>query len=125
MRAAAAQAGDAAGLQRSRALYRVRAEDAALRTSPDAIPETPGESGGLLDLVPPVAKRAIELGLCAREPSFHVFVAAEPEVKVEGDIASAVVNSMPVENGDSLLPMQMNQGSRGAHEDKECNGGGG
>ncbi len=78
--------GDGAQLARSRAAYRLTGKDAAVRTSPDAIPESPGESGGLLDLVPAVARRALELGLRAREPSFHVFVAAEPEVKVEDDV---------------------------------------
>ena len=34
----------------------------------------------------PIARRALELGLAAREPSFHVFVAAEPEVMIEDDI---------------------------------------
>ena len=44
-----------------------------------------GEPGSL-ELVPNVARRALELGLSAREPSFHVFVAAEPEVMIEDDI---------------------------------------
>jgi predicted ATP-dependent protease len=38
--------------------------------------------------VPGVARRALELGLSAREPSFHVFVAADPEVMLEADIVS-------------------------------------
>lgn len=50
------------------------------------MPETPRESGGLLELVSAVARRALALGLSARERSFHVFVAAEPEVMIEGDI---------------------------------------
>jgi predicted ATP-dependent protease len=79
----------------------VSPEDTAVRTSPEAIPELAGESGGLLDLVPAVARRALELGLQAREPSFHVFVAAEPEVKVEDDIvqhASRVAVARPTPN---------------------------
>jgi predicted ATP-dependent protease len=36
--------------------------------------------------VPTVARRALELGLSAREPSFHVFVAADPAVMIEDDI---------------------------------------
>ena len=48
--------------------------------------ETPRESDGLLELVPNVARRALELGLSSREPSFHVFVSAEPEVMIEDDI---------------------------------------
>ena len=50
------------------------------------LPEAPRESDGLFELVPSVARRALELGLAAREPSFHVFVAAEPEVMIEDDI---------------------------------------
>jgi predicted ATP-dependent protease len=36
--------------------------------------------------VGPIARRALELGLTTPEPSFHVFVAAEPEVMIEDDI---------------------------------------
>ncbi|HEX3772447.1 MAG TPA: AAA family ATPase [Polyangiaceae bacterium] len=57
-----------------------------MRTEPDTLPETPQESGGLLELVSTVARRALELGLSAREPSFHVFVAADPSVMIEHDI---------------------------------------
>lgn len=57
-----------------------------IRTDPSTLPESPVETGGLLELVPSVARRALELGLSAREPSFHVFVAAEPEVMIEDDI---------------------------------------
>lgn len=55
-------------------------------TDPSTLPESPVETGGLLELVPSVARRALELGLSAREPSFHVFVSAEPEVMIEDDI---------------------------------------
>ncbi len=75
--------------------------DATVCTSPDAIGENPAESGGLLDLVPAVARRALELGLRAREPSFHVFVAAEPEVKIEDDVvqhATRVAAARPPPN---------------------------
>ncbi|MDP9000022.1 MAG: AAA family ATPase [Myxococcota bacterium] len=66
--------------------YRVRPEDVIVRTDPAELTATPRESEGLLELVPNVARRALELGLSAREPSFHVFVAAEPEVMIEDDI---------------------------------------
>src|SRR6185312_15695123 len=56
--------------------YRVRPADLVVRTDPDDLAETARESAGLLELVPVVARRALELGLSAREPSFHVFVAA-------------------------------------------------
>jgi predicted ATP-dependent protease len=57
-----------------------------IHTDPTTLPESPRESRGLFELVPAVARRALELGLGAREPSFHVFVAAEPEVMIEDDI---------------------------------------
>jgi predicted ATP-dependent protease len=57
-----------------------------VRTDPGILPETPHDSDGLFELVGPIARRALELGLAAREPSFHVFVAAEPEVMIEDDI---------------------------------------
>ncbi|MBV9948392.1 MAG: AAA family ATPase [Myxococcales bacterium] len=58
-----------------------------MRTDPGEIAEVPRDSLGLLELLPGVARRALELGLSAREPSFHVFVAADPGVMVEDDIA--------------------------------------
>ena len=70
----------------ARAFHRVAFEDGGVRTDASALPETPRESGGLLELVSAVARRALALGLSARERSFHVFVAAEPEVMIEGDI---------------------------------------
>src|SRR5260370_6660212 len=70
----------------ARALHRVGGEDVVVRTDPSLLPEAPSESAGLLELVPSVAQHALELGLNAREPSFHVFVAAEPEVMIQDDI---------------------------------------
>ena len=57
-----------------------------MRTDPELLPETPRENHGLFELVPAVARRALELGLSAREPSFHVFVAAGHEVMIEDDV---------------------------------------
>jgi predicted ATP-dependent protease len=68
--------------------FRVGAEDVVVRTDPTALAETPHPSAGLLELLPGVARRALELGLSAREPSFHVFVAAGPEVMIEDDIVA-------------------------------------
>jgi predicted ATP-dependent protease len=73
-------------LARLRAPHRVRPEDTVVRTPIDDLPDSPRDISGLLELVPTVARRALELGLSAREPSFHVFVAAEPEVMIEDDI---------------------------------------
>jgi predicted ATP-dependent protease len=71
---------------RGRQAFRVPAETVTTHEDPDRLPETPRESDGLFELVNPVARRALELGLAAREPSFHVFVAAAPEVMIEDDI---------------------------------------
>jgi predicted ATP-dependent protease len=64
----------------------VQPEDVVVHTDTAILPETPRESGGLLELVSPLARRALELGLTGSEPSFHTFVAAEPEVMIEDDI---------------------------------------
>jgi predicted ATP-dependent protease len=70
----------------ARARHRVGVDDVVVRTDPATLPENPRESGGLLELVSTVARRALALGLSARERSFHVFVAAEQEVMIENDI---------------------------------------
>lgn len=66
--------------------FRVPPEKVTVHTDPLILPEQPRESRGLFGLVSPIARRALELGLASREPSFHVFVAAEPEVMVEDEI---------------------------------------
>jgi len=71
---------------RTRDAFRVSADAAHVHTDPSILPERPHESDGLFELVGPIARRALELGLAAREPSFHLFVAAEAEVMIEDDI---------------------------------------
>jgi predicted ATP-dependent protease len=66
--------------------YRVPSEKVTVQTDPSILPEAPRESRGLFGIVSPIARRALELGLASREPSFHVFVAAEPAVMVEDEI---------------------------------------
>ena len=66
--------------------FRVGASLVTLHTDPSLLPEKPRESQGLFEIVGTVARRALGLGLAAREPSFHVFVAAEPEVMIEDDV---------------------------------------
>jgi hypothetical protein len=81
--------------------FRVPPAEAVVRTPPASLPETPRESHGLFELVPTVARRALELGLSAREPSFHAFVAAAPEVMIEDDIvryATRFSGSRPTPN---------------------------
>ncbi len=76
----------AESVTRGREPFRVPAEGVATHADPDILPEVPRESGGLFELVMPVARRALDLGLAAREPSFHVFVAAATDVMIEDDI---------------------------------------
>ncbi len=71
---------------RARELTRVDPARISHRTEPSLLPEVPRESRGLFELVSPIARRALELALAAREPSFHGFVAAHPEVMIEDDI---------------------------------------
>ncbi len=66
--------------------FRVPPELATQYTDPDLLPEKPAESAGLFELLPTVARRALTLGLASREPSFHVFVSAQPEVMIEDDL---------------------------------------
>ncbi len=99
----AGTAGDAADVTTglARTSHRVPAEQAAMRTDEDILPESPRQSHGLFELVSSVARRALELGLSAREPSFHVFVAAAPEVMIEDDIvryASRFAGERPTPN---------------------------
>lgn len=76
----------APALGRGRDPFRVPPDKVTLHTDPDLLPEQPKESEGLFELVGTVARRALGLGLATREPSFHVFVAAEQEVMIEDDI---------------------------------------
>ncbi|HTQ45260.1 MAG TPA: ATP-binding protein [Polyangiaceae bacterium] len=78
--------GGAGPLEAVRGPFRVVHEQTVVRTEPSSLPEAPRESHGLFELVPTVARRALELGLSAREPSFHVFVAADPQVMIEDDV---------------------------------------
>ncbi|MDB4943922.1 MAG: ATP-dependent protease La [Labilithrix sp.] len=66
--------------------FRIPVELVGLHTDPAILPEEPLASGGLFELVGTVARRALTLGLASREPSFHVFVAASPQVMIEDDI---------------------------------------
>ena len=69
-----------------RAPFLIAADLATQHTDPSILPETPAESGGRFELLPTIARRALTLGLAAREPSFHVFVSAHPEVMIEDDV---------------------------------------
>ncbi len=78
--------GHAAPTAALREAFRVPSESVTIHTDPALLPDVPLASDGLFELVTPVARRALELGILAREPSFHVFVAAAPEVMIEDDV---------------------------------------
>ncbi|MEO8799143.1 MAG: AAA family ATPase, partial [Polyangiaceae bacterium] len=65
---------------------RVPAAKVTVHTDPALLPDEPKRSGGLFEIASPIARRALELGLVAREPSFHVFVAADRSVMIEADV---------------------------------------
>lgn len=70
----------------ARELARIPPELVQLHTDPAELPAQPVSSRGLFELASPTAQRAFALGLLAREASFHVFVAAEPQVMIEADL---------------------------------------
>jgi predicted ATP-dependent protease len=88
---------------RIRERLRVSSERVSVRTDPTLLPEEPKPGTGLFELVGPVARRALELGLAAREPSFHVFVAAAPEVMIEEDVVR-YAQRMLARPGRALVP---------------------
>jgi predicted ATP-dependent protease len=73
-------------LNAAREFCRVPADLALLSTVPTTLPDTPKESGGLFALLPSSARRALTLGLTAREPNFHVFVSADSEIPLEDEL---------------------------------------
>jgi predicted ATP-dependent protease len=77
---------DMGGESKARLAFRVPDEAVLMNTDPAVLPEKPKESAGLFEMVGTVARRALSLGLASREPSFHVFVSAAPEVMIEDDI---------------------------------------
>lgn len=65
--------------------FSVPASAVSIQLDPEALPAEPYNSG-LFDLVTPVARRALELGLSTRDAGFHVFVAADPDVMIEDEV---------------------------------------
>jgi len=74
-----------------------------LRCDPESLPPEARASDGLFELAPPVARRALDIGVLAREPSFHVFVAADPEMMVEDDVVRYVQRVFAAGTGRPLL----------------------
>ncbi|MCL2723751.1 MAG: AAA family ATPase [Polyangiaceae bacterium] len=66
--------------------FRIPSELVTQHTDPSSLPESPQAIAGLFDLVGPVACRALTAGLATKEPGFHVFVSADPQVMIEEDL---------------------------------------
>ena len=71
---------------RTRATFLVPPDALTIRLDPSLLPETPQPESGLISLLPKVARKALDLGLSAPEPGFHVFVAADPHVLIEDEL---------------------------------------
>lgn len=61
-----------------------------MRTDPTVLPETPLVVQHRFALQPARVRRALAVGLLAREPDFHMFVSAAPEASIEDDVLAAV-----------------------------------
>ncbi|HNF99248.1 MAG TPA: AAA family ATPase, partial [Pseudomonadota bacterium] len=72
---------------RTRLRFVVPDEALTVRLDPSALPEKPLDAS-LWDIVPKVARRALDLGLSMPENGFHIFVAADPEVMIEDVVVS-------------------------------------
>lgn len=68
-------------------------DDVRVRTAPESLPETPLAVSDRLLLIAPRAQRALSRGVRASDPTFHVFVAAEPELQIEDDVLTAILRT--------------------------------
>jgi predicted ATP-dependent protease len=68
-------------------------DDVRVRTSPEVLPETPAIVSDRLLLLEPHVQRALLRGVRASDPTFHVFVAAEPHLQIEDDVLRAVIRT--------------------------------
>jgi predicted ATP-dependent protease len=61
-------------------------KDVTIRTAAAELPGEPRTVDDRLSLQPPRVQRALQLGLTTREPGFHVFVVAPPELALDDDL---------------------------------------
>ncbi|MCU0693852.1 MAG: AAA family ATPase, partial [Polyangiaceae bacterium] len=64
----------------------VAAEDVTVHTPEDCLPEEPEVATDRLGLLGPRAQRALRLGLSAKNPGFHVYVACDPDLLFDKDV---------------------------------------
>lgn len=72
-----------------RAKREVPAEQVALRSDPEILPETAEELTDRIGMLPARTQAALKLGLSRRNPGFHVFVACDPDLLFDKDILNA------------------------------------
>lgn len=68
-------------------------DDVRVRTAPEVLPETPAIVSDRLLLLEPHVQRALSRGVRASDPTFHVFVAAEPHLQIEDDVLRAIART--------------------------------
>ncbi len=115
---------------RSRQLVEVPAEQLTGRVDPALLPETPQRDGSLLALLEPVTRRALDMGVLAPDPGFHLFVAVDREVMIESELvarAQELVRSLKTpgdlvyvhnfDDPDSPLALQLPAGAGPALEE--------
>lgn len=67
--------------------------DVRVRTAPESLPEPPAIVSDRLSLLDPHVQRAFSRGVRASDPTFHVFVAADPDLQIEDDVLRAVLRT--------------------------------
>lgn len=73
---------------RSRHLVEVPADQLTGRVDPNLLPESPQRDGSLFALLEPVTRRAMDMGVLAPDPGFHLFVAVDREVMLESELVA-------------------------------------
>ncbi len=88
---------------RTRTAFAVSAAALTIQMDPETLPETPQHEGSLLSLLSPVAQRALDLGLGAPEPGFHVFVAVDSDVLIEDELSARAAQLLRSQSGPADL----------------------
>ncbi|HNN93260.1 MAG TPA: ATP-binding protein [Pseudomonadota bacterium] len=73
---------------RSRQLVEVPAAELTGRVDPSLLPESPQRDGSLFSLLEPVTRRALDMGIVAPDPGFHMFVAVDREVMIDSELVA-------------------------------------
>lgn len=87
---------------RTRRAFAVPPAELNVRIDPELLPETPQRDGRLLSLIEPVARRALEFGLTSTDSKFHVFVEADPDVRIDEELVAHAAELMRQRPGTEL-----------------------